>query len=173
MKRLTSLQLIGPSVLFGAILAAEAAAWALGNHPSSMWLWYINVEWFNVFQRSYYILEQYVSIPYLPLLLGILLFIMAWCGHIFGGRLPLAVAGNLSFIYAALLGYVWLDPGNASPGYSMASLAWIRISPTPNLYLVALLVGTSFGSFIIPHIFYVTMLLKKPKHSPDLRFSRA
>jgi hypothetical protein len=172
MKRLTRLQLVGPSVLFGAILAAEVAAWALSIYPSSTWLWYVNLELFNVFQRSYYKLTQYFSIPYLPLLLAIAIFSMAWCGYVLERRLPIAIAGNLSFVYAGLLGHAWLDPGNAFTASSMASLVWIRISPGPNLYLVAFLLGTSFASFIIPHIFYLTMLLKKPKHSPDLSFSR-
>src|SRR3974390_3041091 len=169
MQRFTRFQLIGPSVLFGAVLAAEAAAWALTIHPSSRWLWYVNLEWFNVFQRSYYVLEQYVNIPYLPLLLGIVIFIMAWCGQSIGYRLPLAIAGNLSFVYAGLLGYVWLDFSNKPVS---VSLAWIRVSSDPDFYLVAFLLGTSFASFMIPHVFYLTALLKKPSQSRGLSFSR-
>lgn len=169
MKRLTILQLIGPSVLFGAILAAEAAAWALSIYPSSEWLWYVNLEWLTVFQRSYYTLEQYISIPYLPLLLGMTIFTMAWCGYTTRCRLPLAIAGNLSFIYAGLLAYAWLDFGIKS---TTVSLVWVRISPGPNLYLVAFLLGTSFASFVIPHVFYLTTLLKRPMHKLGLSFSR-
>jgi len=52
MERSAKLQIIGPTALFLAVLAGECAAYALQMSPSSPTLWYLNLVWFGIFQRS-------------------------------------------------------------------------------------------------------------------------
>ena len=64
MQRFARLQLVGPVVLFCAVLAAEAAAYALAQMPSSGFLWYLNPEVFSIFRRSRAALAELGNVPF-------------------------------------------------------------------------------------------------------------
>src|SRR6266853_5284318 len=100
MTRLAKLQLVGPVALFGMVLGAEVAAWALVYSPSSELLWYLNLKWFAAFQRSHYTLSGFFGMHYLQLLaIGLPLLLLALLGYAYQRRFPLAAASNLSFVY--------------------------------------------------------------------------
>ena len=109
MGRLFKLQFLGPMALFVATLSAELAVRALAYAPSSEFLWFVNLRMFGIFQRSYYMLSELVSIQSFQLLgIALPIFLLACYGLAASRRLPLALASNLSLGYAALL----LFPGN-------------------------------------------------------------
>jgi hypothetical protein len=157
MTRLAKLQLIGPVALFGAVLAAEAAAWALAYSPSSELLWYINLEWFAAFQRSHYILSDnfsaYISMNYFQLVaIALPLLLLALVGCASRRQLPLAAASNLSLVYTVFLAYAWFDMARVPKSASIAS---ISIPSGPDLYLFLILTGASVVSFVISHVLYL------------------
>jgi hypothetical protein len=153
MIRLAKLQLAGPLALFGAILAAEAAAWALAYTPASELLWYFNLKWFAAFQRSHGMISAYISVDYAQLLaVALPLLIMALFGYASGRQLPLAVASNLSFVYASFLAYAWCDLANAP---ETAAITSIDLPTGPDRYLFMVLIGASLVSFVISHLLYL------------------
>jgi hypothetical protein len=152
MNRLTKLQLIGPLVLFAAVLAAEMAVYALSKFPSSALLWYLNLEVFGFFQRSYYVLDSRFGLPGFDLFfVAIPLLILGCVGIMCRQRLLLAISSNLSFVYAALLIYSWMQ---MQPRVLQASLDTIALPAGPDLYLVGVLLGASLLSFCISHFVY-------------------
>lgn len=156
---LTWLQLIGPVALFGFVFAAEVAAFALGSVPSSGFLWYLNLEWFAAFQRSYYILSASTDLSYVQLLgIACPLMVTAIVGFMFQYQLPLAAASNLSFVYASFVTYAWLK----APTISQASLVSISIPTGPDLYLVAVLLAGSLTSLVISHLLYLRAVRTRP-----------
>jgi hypothetical protein len=152
-RRLTNLQLAGPLVLFGAVLAAELSAWGLSRAPTSELLWYLNLKWFPAFQRIHYMLSDYISMSYFQLIgIALPILILALAGWAWQKQLPLALASNLSFIYAASLVYFWCDVG---PFPRTASAVLINIRSGPDLYLFAVLISASVVSFVISHFAYL------------------
>ena len=118
MRRLANLQLAGPVALLLAVAAADSASWALSQSPSSALLWYLNLEVFSLFRRSRWILSDVGSLPFAQLLLiaGPLAFV-ALLGMILRRNLLVAVASNLSLVYAAFLlcsWYAWTSYGTVS-----------------------------------------------------------
>jgi len=154
MNRLSKLQLIGPAFLFVAVLAAEAAAYALSTFPSSAPLWYANLKLFGVFQRSYYAIDSYTGIPSFNLLfIAFPILLLGSLGIVWRKRLPLAVSSNLSFVYAGLLIHQWTL---MQPHALQASLETITVPASgADLYLVASLLGASLLSFCVSHFIYV------------------
>ena len=109
MNRLAKLQLIGPAFLFAAVLAAEAGAYALSLFPSSETLWYVNLKVFGMFQRSYYLVDNYTGVPSFNLFFIATPILLLGCVGVFGRkRLLLAISSNLSFVYAGLLIHQWM-----------------------------------------------------------------
>src|ERR1700739_1905998 len=101
MNRLVKLQFLGPFALFGATLSAELAARALAYAPSSEFLWFVNLRMFGIFQRSYYLLSDLVSIQGFQLFnIALPIFLLACYGLFAGRRFPLALASNLSLGYS-------------------------------------------------------------------------
>ncbi len=151
------LQFLGPAVLFAFILAAEGAAWALDRAPSSEVLWYLNLEIFPISRKTYYVLSNLVDIPYFQLyFIAAPLFALA-CGGLATARaLPIAIASNLSFVYASFMAYCW---ATANPHLEAASLGGVSVSSIslpsgPGVYLVIALVFISLASFAISHFCY-------------------
>ena len=154
MNRLSKLQLIGPIFLFVAVLAAEAAAYALNAFPSSAPLWYANLKLFGMFQRSYYVVDSYTGIPSFNLFFVAMPILLLGClGIVWRKRLLLGVSSNLSFVYAGLLVHQWML---MQPHALQASLDTIAVPASgADLYLVASLLGASFLSFCVSHFIYV------------------
>src|SRR5260221_11385565 len=104
MSRLFKLQFLGPLALFVATLCAELAVRALAYAPSSELLWFINLKMFGIFQRSYYMLSEVVSMQGFQLFgIALPIFLLACYGLAARRRLPLALASNLRFGCASLL----------------------------------------------------------------------
>jgi hypothetical protein len=153
MGRLFKLQFLGPLALFVAALSAELAARALAYAPSSELLWFVNLKMFGIFQRSYYMLSELVSMQGFQLFgIALPIFLLACYGLTAGRRLPLALASNLSFGYAALLLFSWQTPG---PPTTQASLGTIAMPTGAGFYVLAGILGTSLLSFAISHLLYL------------------
>jgi hypothetical protein len=154
MNRLSKLQLIGPIFLFVAVLAAEAAAYALSAFPTFWPLWYVNLKLFGVFQRSYYVVDSYTGIPSFNLFFIAMPILLLGClGIVWRKRLLLGVSSNLSFVYAGLLIHQWML---MQPRALQASLTAIALPVADaDLYLVATLLGASLLSFCASHFIYV------------------
>ena len=143
-------------MLLMAVLAAEAATWALAHVPSSEWLWYINLKLFGVFQKSHYVFSGFFAIEYFQLFyVAVPLFMTALYGAIFKRPLLLAIASNLSLVYAIFLPCCWFVyerlPQQASLGF-MSTPSGADYS----LYLV--LVVSSMISFTVSHAVYLRAL---------------
>jgi hypothetical protein len=153
MGRLFKLQFLGPMALFVATLSAELAVRALAYAPSSEFLWFVNLKMFGIFQRSYSMLNDLVGIQNFQLLgIALPIFLLACYGLAARRRLPLAVASNLSFGYAALLLLSWQSPG---PPTTQASLGSIAIPSGAGFYVLTGILGTSLVSFAISHLLYL------------------
>ncbi len=166
MTQLFKLQFLGPLALFFATLCAELAVRALDYAPSSELLWFVNLRMFGIFQRSYAMLNEVViirggsdliseviSIPGFQLFgLALPIFLLACYGLVAGSRLPLALASNLSFAYAALLLFSWQTPG---PPTTQASLGSIAVPSGAGFYVLTGILGTSLLSFAISHLLYL------------------
>lgn len=154
MQRFARLQLVGPIVLFCAVLAAEGTAYALARMPSSGFLWYLNLEVFGIFRRSRAALAEVGNIPFAQALLivGPIVLIGAaglWLRH----NLCLAIASNLSFCFAAFLAYNWYAWTSAAHIQS-ASLTFVGVPTGGTLWVFALLAITSSVSFAASHCLY-------------------
>ena len=100
------LLLIGPVVVFLAVLAAESAAGGLDYWPSSEGLWYLNLELFGFLQRSHYFIADFFPFAYGQLLIvAIPILAVAILGQLTKRRLPMAIASNLSFVFAGFAVY--------------------------------------------------------------------
>jgi hypothetical protein len=153
MSRLFKLQFLGPMALFVATLSAELAARALSYAPGSEILWFVNLRMFGIFQRSYYMLSGVVSIQCFQLFgIALPIFLLACYGLGARRRLPLAVASNLSFAYAALLLFSWQTPGSST---TQASLGSIAVPTGAGFYVLTGILGTSLVSFAISHLLYL------------------
>ncbi len=153
MNRLFNLQFLGPLALFVATLSAELAARALAYSPSSEFLWFVNLKMFGIFQRSYYMLSDFVGIQGFQLFgIALPIFLLACYGLAGRRRLPLALASNLSFGYAALLLFSWQTPG---PPTTQASLSSIAVPSGAGFYVLTGILGTCLVSFAISHLLYL------------------
>ncbi len=166
MTRLFKLQFLGPLALFFATLCAELAVRALDYAPSSELLWFVNLRMFGIFQRSYAMLNEVViirggsdlmseviSIPGFQLFgLALPIFLLACYGLVAGRRLPLALASNLSFAYAAFLLLSWQLPG---PSSTQASLGLISVPSGAGFFVLTGILGTCLVSFAISHLLYL------------------
>jgi len=96
------------------------------------------------------VLGEYISIDYLPLIgIGLPLVVMVIgfaCGR------QLALASNLSFVYASFVAYAWWQ---VPRGSQAASLGVLSIPSGPDLYRLVVLLGASLVSFVISHVLYV------------------
>ena len=105
MQRSARLQIIGPLVLFFAVLAAEGAAYALSEMPSSAFLWYLNLEVFSLFRKSRAALAEVGNLPFAQvLLIAGPITAIGMIGLSLKNKLCLAISSNLSFCFAAFAG---------------------------------------------------------------------
>jgi len=163
MNRLFKLQFLGPLALFVATACAELAVRALNYAPSSELLWFVNLRMFGIFQRSYAMLNgvmqdsprwgEIISMPGFQLFgLALPIFLLACYGLFARRRLPLALASNLSFMYAAFLLLSWQPPGTVS---TQASLGFIAVPTGAGLYVLSGILGTCLLSFAVSHLLYL------------------
>jgi hypothetical protein len=155
--RLHRLQLVGPFALFAAVLAAEAAAYALAFAPSSSFLWYLNLEVFSLFRKSRITLSDYCSLPFAQILVVAgPIALLGMLGLALRNNLCMAISSNLSFVFAAFLGYSW----NVWNGHGQltASLTSVHVPTGSALYLCLVLALASFGSFALSHIVFFSAI---------------
>jgi hypothetical protein len=153
MKKLSPFQLLGPIALFVALAIADAAAYGLQLAPNSEWLWYVNLRWFDMFQRSHYALQavaglghgQFVFVA-LPLLAA------GFVGLFYQRSLLLALSSNLSFIYILFVAMAWAGFKTETQASLSGAFA---VSDHPDLFVLAPLVGFSLVSFILSHALYL------------------
>jgi hypothetical protein len=153
MSRHAGLEIIGPTIVFAALLAAESAAYALDLYPSSQMLWSMNLELFGIFQKSHYTLSAYVDIAYFQIAcIGLPLVLMACYGLVFKRRLALATASSLSFIYVAFLicaSYVSEEAWRQAPSV----VAQVLI--LPGVGVTGVLLSASLLSLVVSHMSYL------------------
>ena len=153
MGRLFKLQFLGPMALFVVTLTAELAVQALAYAPSSEFLWFVNLRMFGIFQRSYYVLSEVVSVQGFQLFcIALPIFLLACYGLAARRRLPLALASNLSFGYAALLLVSWQSPGAPT---TQASLGFVAVPSGAGFYVLTVILGTSLLSFAVSHLLFL------------------
>jgi hypothetical protein len=153
MTRLKTLQFLGPIALFSAVLAAEAAAYALAQIPSSEWLWYVNLKWFSMFQQSHYSLKDDLGVNCEQLFcVALPLFAAACIGLAFRRSLILAISSNLSFVYIGFVVYTWFRANSYSVEASL-SVEYVA-SSNPDLLVLLVLVGLTLVSLIGSHVAY-------------------
>jgi hypothetical protein len=161
MKDLGKLQVVGPCTLLASILASEVAARALAYAPTSETLWFINLKFFAILQKSRQDLYDFIPYgvsDYIPLVNAQFLCIImpivliACLGLVFRQRLLLAVASNLSFVCTAALLFLWYTDERHS---QQASLVVVGSLQGPNLWLLMTLIGASMLSFLMSHLSYI------------------
>lgn len=165
MSRLAKLQLIGPIFLALVIVAEEFAAYWLAHRPSSALAWYVNLELFGIFQHSHAVLAAACSMPCLQLLfVSVPILLLTGAGAASGQRLPLALASNLSLLYACFLAYAWfgIRPAalqavslSGSVYKSVLGFSAAKITLGPHTYLLAALVCATFLSTAAAHVQYL------------------
>ncbi len=154
MTKLFKLQFLGPLALFLATLSAELAARALSAFPSSEWLWFVNLRLFGIFERSYCQLSEAFNLPGSQLFaIALPLFLLACYGLMSGRKLALALASNLSCVYAAFLLVSWQSPVATT---AQASLGSINVPPGAGLYVLSAILGSSLLSALISHVLYLS-----------------
>lgn len=151
MTRTAVLQIVGPAALGGGALGAEAALHALAWAPASPLIWYLNFEVFSPFRASQSALGAIIgsadgNLAFVGMMFGVL----AISGYILQRRLVLAIASNLSFLFAIMLA-VSLLVSNAPLG-SWPSLT--KFSPT-EIFICFILLGLSFLSLAASHFTYL------------------
>jgi hypothetical protein len=153
MKRLAKFQIIGPATIFVAVCSGELAVAALARWPSSELLWQANLEWFHAFQKSSYALSVFGTIRYAQLgLVAFPLIAMALGGIALRRPLVLAVASNLSLVYASFVlyaDYLYDQAGRE------ASISILTTYSNPDVVLCFVLVAASFLGFVDSHLYYI------------------
>jgi hypothetical protein len=153
MKRQAKFQMIGPAAVFVAVLSAELAAAALARWPSSELLWRANIEWFHAFQKSSYALSSLETVSCAQLwLIALPLIAMALGGIALRRPLLLAVASNLSLVYASFVlyaDYLYDQAGRAS------SVSLVTDSANSDVVLCIILVAASFLGCADSHLYYI------------------
>src|SRR6266576_1233195 len=150
MNRLAKLQLIGPLALFLTVASAEWAVYALAQDPTSELLWYINLKLFGIFQRSHYVLSDVTTVPASQLIfIALPIFLMACYGLARKRALALAIASNLSFMYA---GFVFVSWNVIEKSSLQASLSLMVIPSDAGRYTLAILFSSSLVSFVVSHL---------------------
>jgi len=160
MTRLGRLQLLGPVASFLAVVAAESAACALAAVPTSETLWYVNLTLFGIFQKSHYVVSDFIAVPASQLLfIALPIFALACYGSARNRTLPLAIASNLSFVYASFLAFSWYRIERLP--LLQASLAPIAIPSGATLFTLSVLLGCSLLSFLVSHLLYLCRICAK------------
>jgi hypothetical protein len=153
MKRLAKLQIIGPATIFMAVCCGELSAAGLARWPSSEFLWRVNLEWFHAFQKSSYALSAFGTIHYAQLfLIALPLIAMALGGIVLRRPLVLAVASNLSLVYASFVLYTGCLYDQAG---REVSISIVTTYPRPDAVLCFILVAASFLGFVDSHLYYI------------------
>jgi hypothetical protein len=140
---------VGPSAVLAAVLGAEGVIRALAFAPTSETLWFLNVSVFGVVRWSEAIVSAKADIGHFQLCGGLAVFLMACYGLFLHRRLMLAIASNLSFVYASLLLYAFL----AHPPVP-APLLSASLMSADHLARLAFF-GCTLLSFATSHIIYV------------------
>jgi hypothetical protein len=153
MRNLMRIQLVGPCTLLAAVAAADAAAYALAQYPSSSFLWYLNLDVFSLFRKSRAALDL-GGVPFAQaFLLAGPIALIGFAGVAFRKSLCLAISSNLALVFSAFVVYNWLSWAQIGEIKS-ASLAWPAMSGGGTSTMLAILTLTSVVSFATSHLLY-------------------
>jgi hypothetical protein len=148
------LQLLGPLCLTAAFVGAELSARALGNWPTSPFLWYANLELFRCFREAPDALGgmQWLNAAGLtpPLAMALALAALIGLGVAARNRLPLAIASNFSLIYSACTlytGFAASDPA-AMDGTRLGGVGLAALYSPSNALAMAVLLACILSSTI-------------------------
>jgi hypothetical protein len=160
MSWLAVLQFVGPGVIFVGVSAAEFAAYALDRFPSSPTLWYINLELFGIFQKSHEHIGAFITIGNSELLLiAIPLSALALVGSFFRISLLIALASNLSCLYASFLAYVWYANAYLPREAGLfSSMSVTGSSLGASAIVCSLMLVPTFLSLCASHIMYIGLI---------------
>jgi hypothetical protein len=160
MTRLAKLQFAGPAAIFATILAADSAAYALDQAPSSTMLWYINIEFFGIFQNSHSLADSLSGVAHSELLfIATPLLVLAIGGALFRLSLLIALASNLSCLYASFLLYVWYANEHLSREASLAAqISRTDFSIPAEVIVCGLMLVPTLLSLCASHIIYLGLL---------------
>lgn len=146
-------------IVVGCFAASEAAAWYLCAHPGSELAWYINLEIFRPFE-----LARSGTSPlrelFGPASLGIALSLLGVIAlmHRRQLRWGVALAANLSFVFAAFLAGSW----SAVPGTTRsAALGGFAGTASGDHCLVIALLAVSFLSVAVSHLAFLGRIVKE------------
>ena len=158
MSRLARLQLIGPAVLLLGIASAEITALGLGRDPASEILWHAHVT-LGPLRHGNDILSALLGSTHGQLaLIGMPLLLMISGGFYFRSALPLAVASNVTFVYASFLFYAW----HARDSVRVTSITGVANVAAPDLYLGLALLACALMSSVVSHILYLRAIRQRP-----------
>jgi hypothetical protein len=157
MGRFAKLQLLGPATLLAVVLGAEGAARALIHAPSSAVLWYVNRRLFAPFHQVHFLLGEAVPLDEFQLWLVFLPLLALTAYGLFAGRsLAVAVAANLSLLYAFLLLCAWyMGRLPARPLRVQAGLPAIGMPGGVDFALCSVLLIACMVSCVISHAIYL------------------
>jgi hypothetical protein len=158
MLRLARLQLVGPLVLLGFVLAADLAAYALSLKPSSGLLWYLNLEVFSLFRKSRAALGEYFNLPFAQtMFIAGPMVAVGLAGLMLKRNLGLAISSNLTLVFAAFVAYNWHSWSSISH-LQAVSLSSVHVPMGGTFYLFVTLAATSLLSFGASHTLYFRAL---------------
>ncbi len=150
--RLTA-QSCGSIIVVGSFAASEAAAWYLSAHPGSGCAWYMNLEVFRPFELArsgtspLRLLFGPASLAIALGLLGVLALL-----HIRQLRWGVAMAANLSFVFAAFLAHSWSGVPGATRAAALGNFA---DATSGDHGLVVALLAVSFLSVAVSHLAFL------------------
>lgn len=149
--RLTA-QSCGSVIVVGAFAASEAAALYLSTHPGSGFAWYMNLEVFRPFELARSGTSPLRAL-FGPASLGIALVLLGTVAllHLRQLRWGVALAANLSFVFAAFLARSW----SGVPGTRSAALGGFAGTASGDHLLVAILLAVSFLSVAVSHLAFL------------------
>ncbi len=154
MSRLAKLQLVGPAAVLALLLVAEGAAQALARAPSSAALWYVNLRLFGGFQELRHLVSASIPLEAFQLwLVGLPLFALACYGLVWRRCLPLALAANLSLLYAFVLLCAWYV--GRLPAAPLGAPARVSAAAGADLCLCLVLLLACAFSCVISHAAYL------------------
>ena len=145
MRTVEKLQLVGPSVIIAAIVAAQLCARALAAWPNSSRLWYLNLRVFRPLRYGIDLLPGGDGLAQSTWIAALLVAFVG-AGLLLKSRLPLAIAAHLGVIYSALV--LYCSGVTLAPASTLALATGPQVWADPNLLATAILLVSVMSSAI-------------------------
>lgn len=150
-------------IVVGAFAASEAAAWYLSACPSSGLAWYINLEVFRPFELARSGTSP-LRVLFGPASLWIALGLLGAIMLLQLGKLRwgVALAANLSFVFAAFLAGSWSGVPTATRSAALGGAAG---TASGDHWLVVALLAVSFVSVSVSHLAFLGRVAQEFGHA--------